>query len=322
MLRPFLCLYIGLTVLAGVFSSCAFPQTEPSVEKILQSYRTLSEQAHRWSGRLEMRSQRMLIDAVRSEWKKTFEQMYGLSPLNSVYREHEQLFFKSHAALDWDVHIQNNRSNGKITILNSTTNLSAAPPVLTMPDASIVSRLSSSSPSDLVFGLNVDASQVETNLSPFILPMLLVDWHYPPWLWYPPLDKIGFPADASSIRARLKNDHSLALVYTPDRLDNHLLTYLRILSGDAQLDCSGLTNILLLEVPTGACLSFSITIQSEEKQRSLFSIANSEPSPISTSPPFPSLTTIMTCWRIKEGDRIQWDANYFCQYHLKNVTDH
>ncbi|MGC9326209.1 MAG: hypothetical protein ACP5I1_01115 [Candidatus Hinthialibacter sp.] len=322
MVRLSLPLGIGWIILGGAFSICAFSQIEPPAEKILQSYRELSQHAHQWSGRVEMRSQRMLIDSVRPAWKKTFEQMYGFSPLNPVYREHEKLFFKSHAALDWDVHIKNNRSHGKITLLNSTTNLSQAAPILTAPNAPILRRLSASSPVDQPFALNVDASQIETNLSPFILPTLLVDWHYPPWLWFPPLDKIGFPNDASTVRARLKNDHSLILVFTPKRLDNHLLTYLRILSGDPQLECSRLTNILLLDAPTGACRSFSITLQSEEKQRSLFSITNSDPAALPTSLPLPSLTTIMSCWRVQEGDRIHWDANYFCQYQLQNATDH
>lgn len=247
--------------------------------------------------------------------------MYAFSSLNPIYRENPVLYFKSHATIDWKCTIQNNEMKGKIVIQETDTHLFDTLPTLQTPDRSILRRLNSQLPVHYPFALLVDATQVETNISSFILPHLIVDWHYLPLLWYPPLSKIGCPSNFSNIKTQLQDNHSLIYLFSPQNIDNHLLLYFRTLSGNPQLMPSDLTAILLIDFYTMTCRSFSITLESDGKQRPIFNITHSDPDRFAQSLPVPSLSTIMTSYRINENKQSIWNTNYFIQMQIMRITD-
>lgn len=311
--------FLGFLLTAGEMSLCSEAQTLLPAETVLREYEALIDKVNLWQGRVHLRGQRMLLGEMSLDMKKEFDQLYNFSPLNPIYRENQAIFFKSHAAMDWDVKIQPGVMSGEIVIQNSVAELTASMPIVDLPDPSILHRLTLSAPIKHPFALIVDPTQVETNVSQFVLPQLIVDWHYLPRLWYPPLDKIGFPSDPQSVRVRMQDEHMMAFLFTPTHMDNHLLSYLRVLSGIPDLGFSDLTNILLLDSLSFTCRSFSITIQSEGKQRPIFSITHSDPDSAPHPFPIPSISTIMTSWRERKDDQSVWVANYFCQFSITNI---
>jgi len=314
-------LFLSFFLAEGVVSLGGDAQTLPTAETVLREYQALSATANQCDSQVHLRSQRMLLAEVSSDMKRELERLYGFSPLNPIYRENSVLYFKSHAALDWNVRIQPGSMRGGIVIQNSVTELSGSSPFLDGSDKSVLRRLTLRIPVQHPFALIVDPTQVETNISQFVLPQLIVDWHYLPRMWYPPVDKIGYPSDPESVRVRVQDDNLIAFIFTPTYMDNHLLGYLRTLTGMPNLGLSDLTNILLLDTLSFSCRSFSITIQSEGKQCPIFSITHANPVASPLPFPVPSVSTIMTSWRDRQQDQSVWAVNYFCQFTVVNTID-
>ena len=296
-------------------------QTSSGYSNIVSQYKSLSDKASHWTGKIKLRSQRMLDGKINNQFKKNLEEMFSLSPLHRLYREHANLYFKCHASLDWNLNVQPGKIQGDIVITDSYAHLTAIPPTGAIADGDVIRNLSTTSPIQHPFTLLISDVEVETNLSPFIVPQFIVDWMAPYRMWYPPLDKIGFPADEEKVRSSTQDEHSLVLVYSPQKMDNHFLLYMRELSGNPQLEFSDLTNILLLDTLTHTCRSFTVSIQSDGKQRALFSIANSEADLFTRTFPVPSVSTVMTSARIQKDKEFVWSTNFFCQTHIQSITD-
>lgn len=323
MIRYFWAFWIFMTPAAGFLPLLCGAQTSPSLDAVLQEYQTLSTNAYNWQGHIQLRSQRMLIGETTLELKKTIDDLYNFSPLNPLYRDNPVTYFKSHAALDWNVKVQTGYMRGDIIIRDSITSLSSSSPIIDPAEKTKIHQFSCETPVQHPFSLIMDATQMEikANISQFVVPQFLVGWHYPPRLWYPPLDSIGLPSNRQAVRASMQDDRLMVIIYTPDHMDGLLLSYLKVVTGMPELACSDLTNILLLDVQTFACRSFSINIQSEGKQRPVFSITHSEPDPSPQPFPIPSISTLMTSWREQSVGQSIWAVNYFCQYQLLNVIN-
>lgn len=314
-------LWFWFPILSVWQTHAGMEQATRSPLRILEEYAKLSDIVNQWNGNLEIRSQRMLVGEITDSFKKDMEGLYAFSFLNPIYREYPVLYYKSHATIDWKCKIQSNQMRGKIVIQETNTHLFDTFPTLHTPDRAILRRLNSQIPVPHPFALLVDATQVETNISSFILPHLVVDWHYLPRLWYPPLSKIGCPSDFSLIKTQLQDNHSLVYLFSPQNIDNHLLLYFRTLSGNPDLVASDLTAILLIDFYTMTCRSFTITLESDGKRRPIFSITHSDPDRLAQSLPIPSLSTIMTSYRVTENKQPVWNTNYFIQMQITSITD-
>ncbi len=310
----FLCYFVGLVAAVSVHHA----QSNTAAE-VIAAYTKNAREVHEWKMNALFEIQMLYTQSVDEEEKIEYENVFALPVEDNMYVEHDQLFCKTYARMEWKVELTPTAMKGHQTIETAQARFTASNPYLNEEDTE---ELKAMKPlPDLRFQFQTPAvgENAEATFLHIVLPPSLHQWHHPYSIWYPLPEHIGLPEDTSKIVMTQGDDLLYALMYTPTKLDEKLMDYLVHATQDSGLNESELVCTLLIDPISFTCKSFDIKLH-EDRKHSLFSISSFSEAMAGTKTPIPTRSLMMTAVKNQTEDGVKWTMEYSRRFELKSFV--
>lgn len=310
----FLCFAVSLLMLQPTWAA---KETKPDFASIFNTYLHCASAAHDFKGTVVCQSQHIYADKLSGSMPKAIEHFYMLPVEDSIYKEHNPLFFKTYTLIDWNVHLDGQEIQGTHKMTNVSTDFYAANAMISNPSNASLKRLKSAAGGEYPITIPpVTTKNVTIPVQIFTAPELFT-WHYLPDLWYPEPLKLGFPKDVSKVSTR-SSRKVVVYTYTPESLPDSFMKLLRRNSLNDALQLEDLQILLTVARDTNQCKSFQIATTIDKKMQLLFCIANNGASLSVSGFTMPDTTIMYTQSAQKTDEGLKWGTSYFAQYSLKS----
>ncbi len=293
-----------------------------SKESIYEAYCENVKVAQKTTARVHYDLQRMYSSQVTEPIKLEMESIYGIPKEDEVYNIAEPVFMRSLAYLSWDALIDGQKMTCIQKLLNSNTTFTDTNPAYENQNGKNLKLLQSDTEQETRLTIYpLESSKANSELE-FIIPPEIVSWHYPPTLWYPSPEQIGFPDTLKNVEMnQMEKSGPYGFIYTPQNLDSQLISYLARASLNPNIEEEDLTCVLMVDYTSHACQSFAITTMAEGQKRTLLVISNMGFIQTQFGLPLPRTTILNTSMVVdKDGNREKNFVNYFCQLNLQGFT--
>ncbi|MBI1388888.1 MAG: hypothetical protein GC154_10620 [bacterium] len=289
---------INLWVCASVFCFHAAAQSTISKEEVLRNYLDHVQAAQELQAHIKFQYHRFYKNIVTDDLKPELEDLYSLPVEDALYKEFP-LFFNSAMMMDWDIILNGVKMTGAQRLLSSYTILTTNDPRVNASGDQLRKLESSTTVApEYRFTLQPIGNDVDSNMLHLIIPQAMVDFHYIPNLWYPRPELIGMPSDVNKIEFRTNSIDPHVFLFTPERLDGELMTFLRGLAMNQELQESDLTVMLVIDKSNFSCLKLDIGVKrpanrnNDWEKDNLIMIDNQVDGLMPGGLPYPSVSSI------------------------------
>lgn len=287
-------------------------------EEILSIYQQGVKSSHDFKGTLYFETQQIYVDSIKEGFPKIIENTYFFPVEDPLYQNVNPLFFKSFSVTNQKAVINGKKQTITRKISNAYTDLFASSPLVPSTSNEMLKHFKTTDPLETQFSLSLNKNSEAKSEPDIFCPPDLSTWHYMPNLWFPGTDQLGFPKDITLVNCKNSNQ-VIVYLYTPEKIDESLMNYLRKNTMKADLSHNDLEIILTIETKTNYCKSLLIVAKFDQKRRTLFNIVNSGSTPTYAGFTMPSLTLVNSLAAKKEEDgTITWGTNYYGQFSLSS----
>ncbi|MBZ0257505.1 hypothetical protein K8I31_15670 [bacterium] len=254
---------ILLFTLIAFHSLAPCAQHKVDKEKILQDYMANVQRANSLQARIKFQFQRFLKNSITDDLKPELERIYSLPIEDQVY-EQFPLFFNSLMLMNWDTVLDGLKMTGTQTLQNSYMELRKVDPRIDMSPG-FIRRLQSTPDMTLEYRFMLtpgDQQQVQSNMLHLFVPDEVIDFFYLPNYWYPSIQFLGFPDDLGQVETRSSTlDPFVVFMYTPQHLNQRLMTFLRSAIMRPEITEQDVTIFLSIDSSHHACKKVEIGVK-------------------------------------------------------------
>lgn len=308
---------ICLLLLPGVFAVSA-AQAE-TIDDVLKAYTQNAQEVHGWTMQALVELEILYTHQVNPEDKIDYENVFALPVEDTMYQQHQPLFSKIAASLDWKILMKPDSISGEQLIKNAYVHFTSVNPDTAIDKPENIKSMSPLPDHTYPFNLPNVGKQNKAEFLNIFMPEDLRSWHHFYSLWYPLPEQIGIPNDSSRIVMTQGDDTLFVMMYTPVQLDQNLLHYLALVSQKPNLTLSDLVCTLMVAPNTFNCKSVDIKLRDNPKQ-SLFTITSFSEAMAGSSIHIPTKVLLLTSLFNQTPEGIMQSTEYYCSARLKSFV--